>query len=287
MRVRHKYTHTTIHPPKQKKLRNPNYVLNLSLSEKTFFSVKKKKATSQTHSSNHKSKNQKPKTMSSSESASPKSNLKFPIDLPVVLTESKIQELQEQNMTELTDGVLPDRVEVNDYIRFFCNNYRDQKLVDHKCSILSIEKDRTACYVTYYRGDIYNPNNGDDNRSWRLNLARPTDRIKIYIQGEKKQSTNLSLEVQHRLMFLYAADYMKKKYEVTAQELCSLKIGNVFTYLYVSGDKPEISSIKSYTVKIEDILLEEGCFLVLLEKYNQKYRLFYDNEKYSFFVNSD
>ena len=67
--------------------------------------------------------------MSSSESASPKSNLKFPIDLPVVLTKSKIQELQEQNMTELTDGVLPDRVEVNDYIRFFCNNYRDQKLV--------------------------------------------------------------------------------------------------------------------------------------------------------------
>ena len=217
--------------------------------------------------------------MSSSESASPKSNLKFPIDLPVVLTESKIQELQEQNMTELTDGVLPDRVEVNDYIHVFSKNNRDQKQVDHKCTILSIAEHRRSCFVTYCRGD--------DNRSWRLNLARPTDRIKIYIQGEKKQSTNLSLEVQHRLMFLYASEYMKKKYEVTAVELCSLKIGNVFTYLYVSGDKPEISSIKSYTVKIEDILLEEGCFIVLLEKYNQKYRLFYDNERYSFFVNSD
>ena len=215
--------------------------------------------------------------MSSSESASPKSNLKFPIDLPVVLTESKIQELQEQNMTELTDGVLPDRVEVNDYIRFF---YRNQKLVDHKCTILSIDEDRTACYVTYCRGD--------DNRSWRLNLAclaRPNDGIKIYIQGEKKQSTNLSLEVQHRLMQFYAADCMQKKYEVTAEELCSLKIGNVFTYLYVSGNKPEISSVKSYTVKIEDILIEEGCFIVLLENLNQKYRFFYDNKKYSFFVN--
>ena len=213
--------------------------------------------------------------MSSSESASLKSNFMFPLNLPAGL----IQELQEQNMTELSDGVLPDRVEVNDCIRFFCYNYCDQKLVDHKCIILSIEEDRTACYVTFCLGD--------DNRSWRLNLARPCDHIKIYIQGEKKQSTNLSLEVQHRMMFLYAADCMPGKYEITAEELCSLKIGNVFTYLYVSGDKPEISSIKSYTVKIEDILLEEGCFIVLLENLNQKYRLFYDNERYSFFVNSD
>ena len=120
--------------------------------------------------------------MSSSESASPKSNLKFPIDLPVVLTKSKIQELQEQNMTELTDGVLPDRVEVNDYIRFFCNNYRDQKLVDHKCTILSIDEDRTACYVAYCRGD--------DNRSWRLNLTQWLDRLTASKSTSKERKNN-------------------------------------------------------------------------------------------------
>jgi len=99
----------------------------------------------------------------------------FPIDFPVLLPESVIQDLQSRNLVLVENARLPDRVQPNDFLRYFIN--RDQKLLDRKCTILSIEEDRTACQVKYYKGD--------DTKSWRLNLALG-DRIQAFIQGEKK-----------------------------------------------------------------------------------------------------
>jgi hypothetical protein len=192
----------------------------------------------------------------------------------VVLPESKLQELQERKM-ELVEGVLPDRVQPNDFIRYFIN--REQKLLDRKCTILSIEEDRSACQVKYYKGD--------DTKSWRLNLALG-DRVKAFIQGEKKSKAAISLplEVQVRLLNTFASTRLKKKVEISMDELTSLKYGPSITYIYIDIDSPRLTSVKSVTAKIEDVLVEEGCLVVYHAKAEKKYRVYYTNPKYRFFV---
>jgi len=38
------------------------------------------------------------------------------------------------------------------------------------------------------------------------------------------------------------------------------------------------------TAKIEDVLVEEGCLVVYHAKAEKKYRIYYTNPKYKFFV---
>ena len=104
-------------------------------------------------------------------------NPTFPIDFPVLLPESVIQDLQSRNLVLVENAHLPDRIQVNDYLRYFIN--RDQKLLDRKCTILSIEEDRTACQVKYYKGD--------DTKSWRLNLDLEIESKPLF-RAKKSQS---------------------------------------------------------------------------------------------------
>ena len=200
----------------------------------------------------------------------------FPIDFPVLLPESVIQDLQSRNLVLVENAHLPDRIQVNDYLRYFIN--RDQKLLDRKCTILSIEEDRTACQVKYYKGD--------DTKSWRLNLALG-DRIQAFIQGEKKSKPadiTMPLETQTRLLNSFAATRLKKKVEISVDELTSLKFGSTITYIYIDIDSPRLTSVKSVTAKIEDVLMEEGALVLFHSKAEKKYRIFYTNPKYKFFV---
>ena len=203
-------------------------------------------------------------------------NPTFPIDFPVLLPESVIQDLQSRNLVLVENARLPDHVQPNDFLRYFIN--RDQKLLDRKCTILSIEEDRTACQVKYYKGD--------DTKSWRLNLALG-DRIQAFIQGEKKSKPadiTMPLETQTRLLNSFAATRLKKKSEISVDELTSLKFGPNITYIFVDIDSPRLTSVKSVTAKIEDVLVEEGCLVVYHAKAEKKYRIFYTNPKYKFFV---
>lgn len=203
-------------------------------------------------------------------------NPTFPIDFPVLLPESVIQDLQSRNLVLVENARLPDHVQPNDFLRYFIN--RDQKLLDRKCTILSIEEDRTACQVKYYKGD--------DTKSWRLNLALG-DRIQAFIQGEKKSKPadiTMPLETQTRLLNSFAATRLKKKSEISVDELTSLKFGPTITYIYIDIDTPRVSSVKSVTAKIEDVLIEEGALVLFHAKAEKKYRIFYTNPKYKFFV---
>jgi len=201
----------------------------------------------------------------------------FPIDFPVLLPESVIQDLQSRNLVLVENARLPDRIQPNDFLRYFIN--RDQKLLDRKCTILSIEEDRTACQVKYYKSP-------DDSKSWRLNLALG-DRIQAFIQGEKKSKPadiTMPLETQTRLLNSFAATRLKKKVEISVDELTSLKFGPNITYIYIDIDSPRLTSVKSVTAKIEDVLVEEGCLVVYHAKAEKKYRIYYTNPKYKFFV---
>ena len=203
-------------------------------------------------------------------------NPTFPIDFPVLLPESVIQDLQSRNLVLVENARLPDHVQPNDFLRYFIN--RDQKLIDRKCTILSIEEDRTACQVKYYKGD--------ESKSWRLNLALG-DRIQAFIQGEKKSKPadiTMPLETQTRLLNSFAATRLKKKVEISVDELTSLKFGSTITYIYIDIDSPRLTSVKSVTAKIEDVLVEEGCLVVYHAKAEKKYRIYYTNPKYKFFV---
>ena len=204
-------------------------------------------------------------------------NPTFPIDFPVLLPESVIQDLQSRNLVLVVNAHLPDRIQVNDYLRYFIN--RDQKLLDRKCTILSIEEDRTACQVKYYKSP-------DDSKSWRINLALG-DRIQVYVPGEKPAKPaeiTLPLETQTRLLNSFAATRLKKKVEISVDELTSLKFGPTITYIYIDIDSPRLTSVKSVTAKIEDVLVEEGCLVVYHAKADKKYRIYYTNPKYKFFV---
>jgi hypothetical protein len=210
---------------------------------------------------------------SSSPKSSPRSFI-FPIDFPVILSNSKLQELQERKM-ELIEGVLPDRVQPNDYIRYFVN--RDQKLIDRKCSILAIEDDRTACQVKYYKGD--------DTKSWRLNLALG-DRVKVFIQSEKKTKPaeiTMPFDTQIRLLNSFATSCLKKKVEISVDELSNF-IGSPITYIFIDADRPRLTSVKKVTAKIEDVLIEEGALVLYHSKAEKKYRIYFTNPKYKFFV---
>ena len=199
----------------------------------------------------------------------------FPIDFPVLLPESVIQDLQSRNLVLVENARLPDRIQPNDFLRYFIN--RDQKLLDRKCTILSIEEDRTACQVKYYKGD--------DTKSWRLNLALG-DRIQAFIQGEKPAKPadiTMPLETQARLLNTYASARLKKKVEISVDELTNF-IGSPITYIYIDANLPRVSSVKSVTAKIEDVLMEEGALVLFHSKAEKKYRIFYTNPKYKFFV---
>jgi hypothetical protein len=201
-------------------------------------------------------------------------NPTFPIDFPVLLPESVIQDLQSRNLVLVENARLPDRIQPNDFLRYFIN--RDQKLLDRKCTILSIEEDRTACQVKYYKGD--------DTKSWRLNLALG-DRIQAFIQGEKSKPADITmpLETQARLLNTYASARLKKKVEISVDELTNF-IGSPITYIYIDANLPRVSSVKSVTAKIEDVLMEEGALVLFHSKAEKKYRIFYTNPKYKFFV---
>ncbi len=200
----------------------------------------------------------------------------FPIDFPVLLPESVIQDLQSRNLVLVENAHLPDRIQVNDYLRYFIN--RDQKLLDRKCTILSIEEDRTACQVKYYKSP-------DDSKSWKINLALG-DRIQVYVPGEKPAKPaeiSLPLETQARLLNTYASARLKKKVEISVDELTNF-IGSPITYIYIDANLPRVSSVKSVTAKIEDVLIEEGALVLFHSKAEKKYRIFYTNPKYKFFV---
>jgi len=204
-------------------------------------------------------------------------NPTFPIDFPVLLPESVIQDLQSRNLVLVENARLPDRIQVNDYLRYFIN--RDQKLLDRKCSILSIEDDRSACQVKYYKSP-------DDSKSWRINLALG-DRIQVYVPGEKPAKPadiTMPLETQVRLLNNFASARLKKKVEISVDELTSLKFGPTITYIYIDIDSPRLTSVKSVTAKIEDVLVEEGCLVVYHAKAEKKYRIYYTNPKYRFYV---
>ena len=200
----------------------------------------------------------------------------FPIDFPVLLPESVIQDLQSRNLVLVENAHLPDRIQVNDYLRYFIN--RDQKLLDRKCTILSIEEDRTACQVKYYKSP-------DDSKSWKINLALG-DRIQVYVPGEKPAKPaeiSLPLETQVRLLNNFASARLKKKVEISVDELTNF-IGSPITYIYIDANLPRVSSVKSVTAKIEDVLMEEGALVLFHSKAEKKYRIFYTNPKYKFFV---
>lgn len=203
-------------------------------------------------------------------------NPTFPIDFPVLLPESVIQDLQSRNLVLVENARLPDRVQPNDFLRYFIN--RDQKLLDRKCTILSIEEDRTACQVKYYKSP-------DDTKSWRLNLALG-DRVKAFIQGEKSKPADITmpLETQTRLLNSFAATRLKKKVEISVDELTRLKFGPNITYIYMDIDSPRLTSVKSVTAKIEDVLVEEGALVLFHSKADKKYRIYYTNPKYKFYV---
>jgi hypothetical protein len=82
----------------------------------------------------------------------------------------------------------------------------------------------------------------------------------------------------------YASARLKKKVEISVDELTSLKFGPNITYIYIDIDSPRLTSVKSVTAKIEDVLMEEGALVLFHSKAEKKYRIFYTNPKYKFFV---
>ena len=204
-------------------------------------------------------------------------NPTFPIDFPVLLPESVIQDLQSRNLVLVENAHLPDRIQVNDYLRYFIN--RDQKLLDRKCTILSIEDDRSACQVKYYKSP-------DDSKSWKINLALG-DRIQVYVPGEKPAKPaeiTLPLETQVRLLNSFAASRLKKKSEISMDDLTSLKYGPNITYIFVDIDSPRLTSVKCVSAKIKEVLLEEGALVLFHARADKKYRIYYTNPKYKFYV---